>query len=389
MAKKRLYGEGSITKRKDGRYQVSVPGIDGKRRYDYADTPKDAEKLRRQMLLEVEQGKLPASKQPFQVHVREWLEMKRKGGRGYKPNSYINFVIRMDAHFIPELGHIPLNKLSASHIQKLVTKFLDDGLHPNTIREYCGTLSACLDAAVRQGKIAVNPCHRVELPRAVKPKNGFLTQEEALTLDACKKHKLFCVLVPLALATEARVSELLALTWDDIDLERGTLSITKTITKEMHIDEGGKRIYSIQTTLPKTESGERDILLPDFAVKALRSHKTSQTKKMLASGKRNPLNLVFPGAKGAYWPSSVSHMFKRFAGKLGFDIAFHDLRHTGATLLLESGVAANVVQQRLGHANIRVTLGIYGHVTRKMKDQSALTLETLFTDPKRDDFEAM
>src|SRR6266567_4659056 len=78
MAKKRVYGEGSITQRKDGRWQISVPGADGKRRYAYADTPKEAEKVRRKLLSEVEQGKAPASKQPFEVHVKEWLDMKRK-----------------------------------------------------------------------------------------------------------------------------------------------------------------------------------------------------------------------------------------------------------------------------------------------------------------------
>jgi hypothetical protein len=106
--KKKVYGEGSVTERKDGRWQVSVPGLDGKRRYAYADGEKEAEKLRRQLLSEVEQGKLPPSRQPFQAHVREWLEMKRKS-KDYKPNMYINVVKRMDTHFIPVFGHITAN----------------------------------------------------------------------------------------------------------------------------------------------------------------------------------------------------------------------------------------------------------------------------------------
>lgn len=389
MAKKRVYGEGSITQRKDGRYQVSVPGIDGKRRYGYADSQKDAEKLRRQMLADVEQGKQPQSKQLFQQHVNEWLAVRKKMSErraGYKPSSYIKVVARMDAYFIPALGHLPLNKLTPGHIQKVVNKFLDDGLNPNTIHDYIGTLHVCLKSAVKQGKIEVNPCDRVDLPKKVKSKNNFLSQEEALQLlDAVRGHKLFSVLVPLALATEARLSELLALTWSDVDVDQGLVSINKTVTTEKQ--DRGERKLALLTVTPKSESGIRDIPLPGFAIAALRSHR----KQQLAAGKPNSRNLLFPSpyTSGYYWPTSVSDVFSRYARKLGFDITFHDLRHTGATLLLESGVDANTVKERLGHSDITITLGIYGHVTKKMKDKSADTLNTLFSDQKNEDSEAI
>jgi integrase len=391
---KRIYGEGSVTQRKDGRYQVSVPGSDGKRRYGYADTPKDAERLRRQMLADVEQGKLPASKQLFQVHAREWLETKRKLSErraGYKPSTYIKVASRMDAHFIPAFGHIPLNKLSPSHIQKLISKWLDQKLSPNTIREYMGTLSACLDSAVKLQKIENNPCSRVELPRKVKSKNNFLAQDEALQLlEAVKEHKLFSVLVPLALATEARLSELLALTWDDVGIEQGTVSLNKTLTTEKQ-EPGSKKKIALLTVTPKSESGIRVLDLPEFAVVALRAHRTGQIKQQMASGKRNALNLLFPSpyTGSYYWSTSVSDVFSQFARKQGFNITFHDLRHTGATLLLESGVDPNTVKERLGHSDVGITLGTYGHVTKRMKDQSVNTLDNLFSDQKKGDFEAM
>lgn len=382
--KKRIYGEGTITPRKDGRYQIAVPGPDGKRRYKYATSEKEAERIRRQLLSEVEQGKLPASKQPFQQHAREWLEIKKQMSEkraGYKPNSYIAACTSMDAHFIPLLGHIPLNKLSPSHIQKAVSKMLDDGLKPNSIRLYVGMLKVCLDLAVKQGKIEVNPVGRVELPKKNKSKNSFLSQDEAmLFLEAVQEHKLFSVLVPLALATEARISELLALTWADVNLDQGVIRINKTLTKEKQEAGSGKKSAIVSVT-PKSESGTRDIPLPDFAIAALRSHR----KQQLAAGNRNPLNLLFPSPRTGsyYWGNTVSAQFTRFAKKLGFEeITFHDLRHTGATLLLESGVDPNTVRERLGHSDIAVTLGIYGHVTKKMKDQSAKTLDKLFTDQK-------
>ncbi len=104
VKKKKVYGEGSVTQRKDGRYQVSVPGIDGKRRYGYADSEKDAEKLRRQLLSEVEQGKLPASKQPFRALYEEWLRMRK---RDFKPNTYLSITYLFRTHYLPTLGDIP------------------------------------------------------------------------------------------------------------------------------------------------------------------------------------------------------------------------------------------------------------------------------------------
>lgn len=385
MAKKRVYGEGSVTQRKDGRYQVSVPGPDGKRRYGYADSQKDAEKLRRQMLTDSEQGRVPASKQLFQVHAREWLEMRKRGGG--KPNSYISAVYQVDGRFVPALGHIPLNKLTPAHIQKFYHQLLDEGLSPNTIRDYHTTLKTCLDSAVKQRKIEINPANHVELPKKKKPKNNHLSQEDALRLlEAVKDNKLFSILVPLALATEARESELLALTWDDIDMENGVIKVQRTVTRVR--DEDGRLFLS--TVTPKSESGIRDISLPQFAIDTLRTHKVGQIKRQLSSGRQNKKNLVVPAPSGNYyWPESVTKSFARLARKLGFDITFHDLRHTGATLLLESGVDANTVKERLGHSHIGTTLGTYGHVTKKMKDKSIDTLDSLFAEPKKDNFEAI
>lgn len=388
--KKRIYGEGSITYRgKEERWQISVPDAEGGRRYGYAKSEKEAEKVRRQLLAEVEQGKLPASKQPFKAHVEEWLEMKRKG-KDYRPNSYRNVWYLFEAHFLPAFGHIPLNKLSAAHIQKLYNKLLGQKLNPNTLRQYHNNLKVCLDSAVKQGKLECNPCSRVELPRKVKSKNNFFSQEDAmLVLDACKSDKLFKVLIPLALATEARKSELLALTWDDVNLEQGTISISKTLTMEMDND----RHLRLLVGDPKSESGIRTITLPPFAIDVLKGHRLEQLKMLLATGtgQQNTLNLVFPNRRWGYrWPEYVSFQYKRFVTTLGLDdTRFHDLRHTGATLLLDSGIAANVVQKRLGHSDIRTTLGIYGHVTQKMKDQAADTLDNLLTDRGKGDFEAI
>jgi integrase len=134
----------------------------------------------------------------------------------------------------------------------------------------------------------------------------------------------------------------------------------------------------------------RVLPLPDFALQALHTYRANQRKQLLASGKQNLLNLLYPTDSGGYyWGASVSRAFTVFARKVGFTITFHGLRHTGATFLLESGVDPKTVSERLGHSDVAFTMNIYGHVTKKMKDRSANTLNRLFTDQQKGKNEAI
>lgn len=149
------------------------------------------------------------------------------------------------------------------------------------------------------------------------------------------------------------------------------------------LDEEGERHLLWSIVPPKSESGIREVTLPGFAIEVLKQQKTAQFKKQLATGVQNPKNLVFPSPKGNYTClTNVKRQFKRLMNRLHLDITFHGLRHTGATLLLESGISPLVVQERLGHSDIKITLGIYGHVTPRMRDQTTGTLETLFSNQK-------
>jgi integrase len=380
--KKRIYGEGSITHRKDGRFYVSVPDPSGRngRRGTYAKSEREAEKLRRKLLADVERGHVPESKQPFRDHAHDWMEIKRRGG--YAPNTYFNMRTTFDAHFLPALGDLPLNEITASNIQNIYNKMLDAGLSPNSVRRYHSRLKSCLDLAVKQGKIEINPCRRVELPRAKKPKNACLEEEEVhKLLEACSEHQLLKTLVPLALASSAREGELLALTWQDVDLEAGILRINKSLSRGL--DQHGRQTISSRET--KTESSVREILLPSFAVDALRLHRNEQREWDLSSGRRNRANLIFCTRNGTpIYANNMTRIFKRFATRLGLGhVTFHDLRHTSATMLLEDGASAIAVQQRLGHSDIKITLGVYGHSTKRLQDQAAKLLDSRFSKRAR------
>lgn len=252
MANTKLYGDGTITERKDGRFQISLVGSDGRRIYRYAKNEKEAIKLHRQLLSQREQGTLltnPSRRQLLSDHLQEWLEMKR---HDIKPNTYISMKSSIKCHIDPALGHIKLQDLTASRIQKFYSSCLQHGMSPNSLRILHCYLKNALDTAVKWKKLSENPCKDVDLPRRVKPTNHYYTLEEVeKLLKAAQGHVLFEGLIILALATGMRCGELLALTWDDIDFQKGVVHVNKTICRDKR-DDG---TFYLRTVPPKSESG--------------------------------------------------------------------------------------------------------------------------------------
>jgi integrase len=178
------------------------------------------------------------------------------------------------------------------------------------------------------------------------------------------------VLWRLALLTGMRRDELLGLTWDDIDLERGALAVRRTLGH----GKGG----TWEIGQPKTKSGRRSIALPASCVAALRKHRAAQLALRLQLGiEWHARDFVFTNATGEpLHVNSLTNHFRRVIRASGVPtIRFHDLRHTCATLLLAEGVHPKIVQERLGHADITLTLNRYSHVTPGMQRQAADTLD--------------
>jgi len=161
-----------------------------------------------------------------------------------------------------------------------------------------------------------------------------------------------------------RRGELLGLQWDDVDLEARTVSVRRTL------EESSAGVHLKQ---PKTARSSRTIALPASTVDALRVHHAAQQRARLAAGKEfNKLDLVFPAVDGDPWkPSTFAAACRRVFKKAGLTCRLHDLRHTHATMLLRQGVHPKVVQERLGHANVGITLDIYSHVSPHMQSDAA------------------
>jgi integrase len=195
-------------------------------------------------------------------------------------------------------------------------------------------------------------------------------------VDAAQGHKLEAMIV-LAVLTGMRRGELFALHWEDINFSKGTVHIHRSLSYKNA--DGNGCFY--REELPKTAAGMRTLPLPDVALEALKAHRVRQREQRLQAGEAwKNLDLVFCTGIGSYYNQSNHHtVFHKILETAGLPaIRFHDLRHSAATILLSMGVNPKVIQERLGHANITITLGRYAHVTESMQHEANQTLNQAF-----------
>lgn len=354
------HGEGSVFELKDSkrtkRFVAQITLEDGTKKKTYHATEREAIAARRKMLNELEQGVIATGpQQKLKDYLEYWLEDVHRAT--IKVSTYALYRRNLDKHIIPHLGHIQLKKLTTDHVQAFCAKMSQEGLKPGTVRILHTILSGALDDAVQWKRITVNVCKTVKLPRYTKRKIHPLDEEQARRLvKAAQGSRLDCVIV-LALTTALRLGEILALRWEDIDVEKRTLRVSHTVN---YIHRQGW-----VEDEPKSESSNRSLTLPQVTVEALKQHRTHQLEARLKAGTRwKDMGLVFPNRDGEYFRRPRLYaIFKKLLQEAGLpNIRFHDLRHSAATILLSTGVPAKVVQEILGHANISTTMNIYGHV---------------------------
>jgi integrase len=373
MAKQRGHGEGSIYQRRDGRWAASLTLEGGKRKTFYGKTRKEAYDKLKSAQHELQEGMLVTGpKQTLKQYLEYWLEEVHK--LTVKPSTYIKYRSLLDRHVLPDLGHIQLLKLSQEHVQSLYTLKQTEGLSAKTIRLVHGILHKALDDAVRWGRIHRNVCDLVSQPRPVRYEIQALNAEQAQNLlEVAKSEQRLEGILTVALVTGARRGEILALRWQDVDLEHRTLHIRRTVARL-------QRLGYVETE-PKTVRGMRQIILPEIAIDVLRRQRTYQNEARLKAGANwQNRDLVFSNKFGGYLePSKMVLKFKVLLKMAGLpDIRFHDLRHTAATILLEKNVHPKVVQERLGHSRINMTMDTYSHVLPSMQQEATDKLNDVF-----------
>ncbi len=301
--------------------------------------------------------------------------------------------LRDDHHYVnaviaPAIGAVPLRRLSAIQIQSLLANLEKENMSPALRRKVYGVISSALRKAVRLGLIATNPCAAVTPPRVPLTKMRFLTVEQITTLIALARDDRHQALFVLATTVGCRLGELFGLMWSDIDFKSGTLSISRSVTeaRENALDYHSPAKPMIVD--PKTPSSRRQIRLPDMAVAALRDHR----RKMLAEGH---LVYVFCDENGGllrrsnfirrHWKPLVTALTIRLKadGVPEARLRFHDLRHSAAALRFSLGDNLMVAKVLLGHASIRTTGDIYGHLAHSVQDDSARRVDDALRRARR------
>lgn len=358
-------------------------GPDGKRQHHSKTfrTRKEADAHLIDMQKEVNEGTfVDASKETLEAYLARWLQAMAPTWAESTLRARES-VVR--CRIVPGLGQTQLAKLDALMVQSFYAG-LNKTYAPGTVRATHSVLDAALARAVRWRLIARNPADDALLPSSPRPTAHVWSSAEcAVFLVAAEKEKhRFTALWRLALDSGMRIGELLALSWRDIALDRDepTVSVRRTLT---HDKEGNLKLGDV----PKTKAGRRSIVIGPDTVLALRTYRVQQTERRLLLGPRwQDLGLVFDQGRGGLLdPHVVGKSLGRFLDRNPElpRISMHGMRHTMATLALEGGVNPKVVQERLGHASVQMTLDRYSHVTLSMQADAAQVISDLLRGEAR------
>jgi integrase len=377
MVAKNGNGEGSIYEHKRNGKKVGYRGAywvytsDGpKRRYVQGKTRAEVNQKLTKAMADREDGFVfDAGSLTVGEYLDRWLTDCVKDT--VRESTYERYEYAIKPHIKPALGRIKLKNLTLVQVRRFYREKLDAGLASSTVHKMHVVLHKALDQAVADGLIPRNVTDALKIPRIEREEINPLTAEEAnRLLEAASGDRLEALYV-LAIHTGLRQGELLALKWEDVDLERRVLRVRRTLTRAR-----GK----VSLGEPKTKKSRRSVELTSTAVEALQAHLSRQLEEMERLGSLyRPGGLVFANEVGGIInPSNLrNRSFARLLKRASLppDTRFHDLRHTCATLLLSRNVNPKIVSEMLGHSSIAITLDTYSHVLPTMQERAVRALE--------------
>jgi integrase len=354
---KRGKGEGSIYRRKDGRW-VGQYEVGGKRRYIYGKTRKEVATKLNKAIAERDAGMVfDAGSLNLGDYLDGWLDSIKDTLRR---RTWIRHEEVVRLHLKPSLGKTKLDRVSALQVQSLYRSKLDSGLSPRTVQIIHATLYKALKQAVKWTLLPRNVADSVDPPKAPKREINPLNEEQVkMLLKAAEGDKLEALYL-LAITTGMRSGELLGLQWKDLDLPTGIVQVRRTV-------------FNGRIEAPKTAKGNRSIKLTETSIRALREHE--RTSEWVFSSQAGTTISVHNLHNRSWKPLLVR-------AALPHNTRFHDLRHTCATLLLTKGVHPKIVQEMLGHSSITITLDTYSHVLPNMQEKAVESMEDIFEDHK-------
>ena len=372
MKKRRGNKEGTIYQRSNGNWRAQIL-IDGKRLSFSTKTRKEAQEWLREIRNDIERGLThDGATIAFGAWLDEWLTSKEHH-IAIQTHSYYCQIVR--DYIKPALGRIRLRELKSRQIQRFYNSKVSEGVGLRTVQKAHTIIHASLNSARKFGMIPFNPDDATSPPKP-KPKTmKFLNEKQIKIFLKVTREKnernyaLYC----LALVTGMREGELLALKWENTDLDKGILNVKFNLKR---IPGGG-----LQIDKPKTKSSIRSIKLGVDTIKVLYSQKKRLELESLCDLWNNK-GFVFPTKIGtAIDPSNLLKQFRQLLIDAELPkIRFHDLRHTAASLMLNNGIDVLVASQRLGHARPSITLDVYGHLMPSIQNEAANILDSLILE---------
>ena len=366
--------EGSIYRRSDGRWEarVSLGHADGRRRRKafYGKTRQEvARKLQAAQRALGDGLPLPGQGQTTGAFLRLWL--RDSAANKVRPRTLRRYE-QLVQHLDEALGRVPLAKLTPAHVEAMMNEAIAAGASPRTACHLRAVLRTSLNVAMKWGVLGRNAAALAGPPRVPEHEVRPLSQADARALLGAVRGDRLEALFTVALAVGLRQSEALAARWGDIDLDRGTLSVQRSL----------QRIDAEWLFLePKTARSRRTLPLPAAVVTALREHRARQLQERLRLGRAwegdKWGDLVFTDEAGG--PLSGFHVRRRFYALLAVAglpaMRYHDLRHGAASLMAAQGVPMRTAMEMLGHSQISTTANIYAHVAPELTRDAADRIE--------------
>ena len=382
-------GSGTIRKRADGRWEgIYSAGYDqqtGKliRKSIYGKNQKEVRQKLSKVTTEIDEG---LYLEPAKMTLSDWMDLWYKEYTFDKKYSTLKgYKAQINKHIRPGIGKYNLSQLNPMILQRFFNHLSEPNekgkvLSPKSIKNVYIILSGILEQAVENEMISKNPCKKVKLPKVYNKQITPLTDKQVKDfLEIISTDEIYGTILRVIVFTGLRLGEAMGLTWDCVDFEKGALNINKQLQRRPQKDCG--------STLTSVKSGKPRILKPaPFVMQLLKIRYTEQIMQKQRSEdlwlawsneEEHKKALVFTNLQGGYLiPKRVYLHFKSAAVAIGApDARVHDLRHTYAVLSLQNGDDIKTVQENLGHASAAFTLDVYGHVSDRMKKESANRME--------------
>ena len=375
---KRSNGEGTIYKRKDGRWCASYFDNNYNRHSVYGKTQAEVKKK-----LKEKRNEQPTKQQvlTMQEWIFEFLQKYKKNE--LKITTFDSYMGMYRKHIKDSaLGKVKIDKVTTEALQRYYNDKIKIGYSSKTVREIETIINSALNMAVKLRMISENPNIYTTLPKKVRYEAKVLSREEVNRVIAEAKEEELYPIIITAVFTGMRKGEIMALKWNNVDFQGRKIYVKYSLCRveDEEPDEKGHRHIRYEILEPKTQKSIRMIPMLDEVYYALIEQKSRQdAEKEKYKNVYVDQGFVFADQMGNYLPQrQFMYKYHKFLETYGItNIRFHDLRHTFSSLLIDADVSIKVIQELLGHSTITTSMDIYTHISDKKKQQALDRLQEI------------